>query len=73
MKYNETEISKLWDQELKAAYIDLAERHNALLDARNTEKFKKKMQNQPEPPINEMFTNLQNEIAIELKKRHLEF
>ena len=73
MVWNGIEVSKLPDEALKAAYISLAEMDNFRYGKVNTEKFKKKMLNQPEPQINPNFINLQNEVLEELNKRKLEF
>ena len=73
MVWNGIEVSKLPDEALKAAYISLAEMDNFRYGKVNTEKFKKKMKNQPEAPINPNFINLQNEVLEELNKRKLEF
>ena len=75
MKFGEQKVSSMLDNELKAAYIHLAEMDNfrtsKIMD--NQERWDKKFKHQPEAKINQNFLDLQNAILDELKKRDISF
>lgn len=69
MKYKDKEIKELTDLELVWAKVDLENRLVDLMERRQHPKFKTKMINQPEAPINPAFLQLKQEIEDELTKR----
>ena len=73
MKWQDKEVSKLFDSELMSAYISLAELDNYRYTqiSTNQDKYDKKFRNQPTPQINQNFIDLQLELNNELKKRKL--
>lgn len=71
MPYNGRNVDTLSDQELIDASFDLDARLDRVKEAQSTEQFKKKFANQPAPTVNPAFTELQQDIAAEIKKRNL--
>lgn len=69
MRWQNKEISALSDQELTAADWATKEMLSKLNTVRDSDKFKKKMLNQPTPNINPSFLELRNEIEVEIEKR----
>lgn len=68
-KFNNKPISEMSFGELVSASFKLSGMHDDLMEKREHPKFKEKMKNQPTPPINPAFTNMQNIINDEIKKR----
>lgn len=69
LKYKEKPITEMDLGELTRASLDLAEMHQNMMQKREHPRFKKQMENQPLPEVNPAFTNLQDAISAEIKKR----
>lgn len=69
LKYKEKPIVEMDLGELTRASLDLAEMHQNMMQKRERPRFKKQMENQPLPEVNPSFTNLQDAIGAEIKKR----
>lgn len=70
LKFKGKAITDMDLGELTRASLDLAEMHQNVMTRREHPRFKKQMENQPEPGINPAFTELKEAVNAEIKKRN---
>lgn len=71
MQWRGKQVDALTDAELVEAKAALDQMYDDLQAKRSTEKFTKKMQGQPTPPINPLFQDLLNEVTAQIQTRNL--
>ena len=71
MKFFNKKLVDMSDNELKHAHSSLKTMEEDLIKKRQNPKFIKKFQNRPPPTINPAFTEMQNNLKSEMKKRKI--
>ncbi len=70
MKWQETEVQQLTDQQLLDAKTSLDKIENFLIERKTDPRYYEKFKNQ-QPPINPVFLDLKAEVNNEITKRNL--